>query len=176
MPKNKNVSVAKPKIAGAIYRAPLGTALPKDVTTKLDVKFLELGYAGEDGITNDNSIESEDFKAWGGTVVLTTQKEKKDTFKLKFIESLNKNVMETIYGKSNVEGTLEAGLTVKANAADVESASYVIEMILRNGVAKRIVIPEGKISELGEVTYKDDELIAYEVTITALPDNDGNTH
>ncbi len=176
MPKTKNVSVAKPKIAGAIYRAVLGTALPADATSELDTKFKELGYVGEDGVTNNNSAESDNIKAWGGAVVMTTQKEKKDTFKFNLIESLNADVLSMVYGDSNVEGTLDAGIKVTANAKELDSAEYVIEIILRGGVAKRIVIPEGKISELGDIIYKDDELIAYEITITALPDDNGNTH
>ena len=31
----QNVTAAKPKIGGAIYSAPLGTALPEDATTKI---------------------------------------------------------------------------------------------------------------------------------------------
>ena len=48
-------------------------------------------------------------------------------------------------------------------------------MLLRNGSLKRIVIPDGKISEIGEITYKDDELASYELTITCLP-TEGITH
>lgn len=103
-------------------------------------------------------------------------KRKNDTFKFKLIEALNTDVLATVYGSGNVSGALATGIKVSANAKELESAEYVIEIILRNGIAKRIVIPEGKISEVGEITYKDDELIAYEITVTALPDDDGNTH
>ena len=39
MAKEANVTTAKPKIGGAVYSAPLGTALPTDATTELDNAF-----------------------------------------------------------------------------------------------------------------------------------------
>lgn len=49
-------------------------------------------------------------------------------------------------------------------------------MVLRNGTLKRIVIPRAKITELGDITYTDDDATGYDVTITAYPDATGNTH
>lgn len=171
-----NVTAAKPNISGAVSSAPLKTTLPQDAKTDLNEAFKTLGYISEDGLTNENSPESEEVKAWGGQTVLSSQTDKKDTFKFKLIESLNVEVLKEVYGANNVTGTLATGITVKANANELPEHSLVIDMMLKNGSVKRIVIPRGKVSEIGEIGYKDGDPIGYELTITALPDDQGNTH
>ena len=177
MPKNaENVSVGKPAVAGAVFVAPIGTALPTSVAASLNAAFKDLGYVSEDGVTNSNSVTTEQIKAWGGDVVSVPQTEKADTFQLTFIEATNGDVLGVYFGGENVSGELATGITVNANSKDLPERSYVIDTLLRAGAAKRIVIPRGKISELGDVVYKDSEVIGYQVTIAALPDSSGNTH
>ena len=81
-----------------------------------------------------------------------------------------------MYGTNNVTGTLETGISVKANSNDAEPAAWVTDMILRGGVLKRITIPNASITEIGDIVYADEDAIGYEVTLTAIPDSSGNTH
>ena len=171
----KNVSAAKPKTGGAIFRAPLGTTLPKNVSDALDVAFVALGYCSDDGVTNSNSPESESQKAWGGDNVLDMQKSKEDKFKYKLLEVLNVDVLKAVYGDDNVTGTLDEGITIKSSSKENEQCSWVIDMILK-GSLKRIVIPCAAVTEVGDISYKDNDAIGYETTISASPDADGNTH
>jgi hypothetical protein len=170
------VTSAKPKIGGAIYSAPLGTTLPTDATTELNTAFKALGYISEDGLVNENTASTENLKAWGGDIVDVVQTEKTDKFTYTLIESLNIDVLKEIYGKDNVEGDLETGITIKANTKELEHHSVVIEMILKGGVLKRIVIPNGKVGEVGEIKYTDSEMVGFETTLNAFPDSKANTH
>lgn len=173
----KKVSTGKPKIAGAIFRAPIGTALPTDASTPLDPAYKNLGFASEDGVTNSNSPQTEDTYAWGGTPVMSVVTEKPDTWKVTLIESLNAEVLKTVYGDANVTvNESEGTITVKATAGEIAQAVYVFDMILKGNALKRVVIPVGSLGEVGDIVYKDDAPIGYEITIKAMDDGSGATH
>lgn len=177
MANNKsNVSTGKPKISGAIFRAPLGTTLPTTANGALDAAFKAMGYVSNDGLTNANSISTNNIKAWGGDTVDVSQTDKTDTLACTLIESLNSDVLAAVFGSENVSGTLETGISISVNASAQEEAVWVVDMVLKGNTAKRIVIPCGVISALADIVYKDDTAIGYGVTISCLPDSSGNTH
>lgn len=178
-----NVSTGKPKVSGSIYRAARTSNLtvPTSASASLSSDYKCLGYISEDGVTNDLSMETDKVKAWGGDTVLVFQTDKGDTFKFKLLETLNEDVLKTIFGASNVTVTAATttapkSITINVNSEEQEEAVWVIDMIMRGNNPKRIVIPYGKISEMGEITYKDNEAVGYDVTITGTADSSGNTH
>ena len=172
----ENVSVGKPAVAGAVFRAPVGTTLPTDATTALDAAFKNVGFISTDGVENEDNVETESYRAWGGVVVITYQTEKTDDFSFSMIEALNTEALKAYYGDSNVTGDLTNGITVEANAEDLPESSWVIEQVLRGGTLKRIVIPDAMVAEKGTITYKDDEVIAYPLRLSGNADASGNTH
>ena len=172
----KYVTSAKPKVGGSIYSAPIGTALPTDATTALNTAFKCLGYVSDDGVQNSDDRKTTDIKSWGGDIVNSVQTEKTDTFKYTLIEALNVDVLKEIYGDSNVTGNLDTGITVKSNSTELGEHVIVIEMVLRNNVLKRIVLPSAKVTDVGEIKYKDGDNVGYETTVTCFPDDNSNTH
>lgn len=176
MSNTNNVTAAKPKVGGAIYKAPVGTKLPTNATEALDPTFVSLGYVSEDGLTNSNTLTSEDIKEWGGSIVYSAETEKSDKFKFKLIEALNVDVLKTVYGDENVSGTLEEGIAIKVNAIPQKEFSWVVDTVLKSGTLKRMVIPNAKVTEVGDVVYKLNDLLGYETTLTAFPNETGDTH
>lgn len=176
MSETKYVTTGKPQIGGAVYRAAVGTALPTNATETLAAAWKGMGYVSEDGLTNSNSPDTDTIKAWGGDTVAVIQNSKDDTFSGTFIEALNVDVLKMVYGDDNVSGTVESGITIKANATEAEAYSYVIDMIMKNDLLKRIVIPSATVSKIGDITYSDGDVVGYETTLNATPDSDGNTH
>lgn len=173
-----NVSAGKPKVGGAIFIAAAGTTLPTDATTALGNDFTCLGYVTEDGLTNSNSPESESVKAWGGDTVLTLATGREDTFNFKLMEIKSVDVLKMVYGNENVTGTISGtdGIRIAVNAKSLEHHVIVVDMVLSGTDVKRIVIPDGALTELGDITYSDSDAIGYEMTISALPDAAGNNH
>lgn len=171
-----NVTASKPADGGALYRAPFGTALPNDATTALANTYVGLGLVSEDGIVNANEISVDKKKAFGGQTVLITQTERGETFKFTLIETLNLDVKKALYGDSAVTGTLATGIATSVGTDEQPAAVWVIQLVLRNGVKQRIVIPNGQISDIGDITYSDDGLQGYEITIDAMPDSNGHLH
>lgn len=177
--KAKNVSTSSPKVTGAIYYAPLGTALPTDAKTALNAAFKGVGYISEDGVTRSQSRSSNNIKEWGGGVVATVQTEYSESFKFKMIETLNDLVQKAVYGDSNVtgklDGTTASSMTVKHNALEPVANAWVIDTVMLDGTLSRIVVPNAKITELGDLSYKKDSAIGYDVKLSAMLDANGNT-
>lgn len=175
MPTVSNVSAGKAKVGGAVYHAALGTTLPTSTAAAL-TDFDELGYVSDAGLVNSGAISNTAIKAWGGDTVLNIQTDKADTFQFTLIEVLNVDVLKVVFGDDNVTGTLATGITITANSDEPVDGEWVFDMTMRDGAAKRVVIPCGKITAIGDVTYSDSAAVGYQVTVSAQPDSAGNTH
>lgn len=168
------VSAAKPASQGGVsYAAPTGSTLPVDVTTALDAAFVKHGYISDDGLKNVVNKETDDIVAFGGDVVLTVTKSRKETFELTFIQSLDPEVQKEVYGADNVAMDVVTGLTtIRHNALELPHRAFVFEVLMTGDKIKRIVVGDGKVTEVGDVEYKDGAPIGYPVTVTTFPSAD----
>lgn len=170
---SSKASAAKPAVGGGVWAAPEGSTLPTDASTALDAAFKSAGYISDAGVTRKISRDTTVVHAWGGDVVAVLSKGKTETFKFKFLEFSNTDVLGMVFGEAT--GDLTNGITVKSKADISTPRAFVISTLLADDIHQRIAIPSAVITDVGDITYKDDDVIAFDVTITAIADANGNT-
>lgn len=172
-----NVVAGVPLATGGILIGALTAAAPTTAVSTL-TGFTAAGYIGEDGVTETNERSTDRIRAWGGDTVKVVQTEHNVSYQFTFLETLNADVLKAVYGESNVTTTAATASTgtlhkVLVNAQTLPHKSYVFE--LKDGDAKiRIYVPDGQITEVGDITYSDSEVIGYQVTVEAFADASGN--
>jgi hypothetical protein len=171
------VVVGKPLVTGGISVAPIGTVLPTDATTALDPAFVAVGYVTDKGVTKSEKRNTGTVAAWGGDTIAATKKGMDVTVKLAMAEFLNKIVQGLIYGDANVVATPATSskgnlLKVTGTSAPTPKKVWVIE-VFSDDAKVRVVFPVGKIMDVGDTTFKDDDVAAADVTIQAFPDSAG---
>lgn len=175
---SRNVAVGAPKIGGAIFRAPLATALPTDEKTSLGVGFIPQGYAGADGLQRAISKAYEIIRAWGGDEVHRPRTELSITMSFTLIESYNGEVAKTIWGNDAItvtaaSPTAGAKIALAYKGKELPKSSWVFDM--QDGdKLRRIVLPEAQmVTESLEQTFGDSEVVAYPVELTLRADATG---
>lgn len=154
-------------VTGEVSVAPTATAAPIDTTTALNVAFVGLGYVGEDGITESHDRSTDDIKAWqNSATVRTVVTDSSLKYSFTLIET-TKAVVETALGVT-VTQTAPNGAYVIVPSSTGGQKSFVIDIVDGANV-KRIYIPNGEVTELGDTTYSSGEAIGFEVTITTYP-------
>ncbi|MEU5160459.1 hypothetical protein AB0G74_12720 [Streptomyces sp. NPDC020875] len=166
-----NANAVRVAITGAAYVAPAKTVMPTDSTTNWPAAAVDIGWISDDGITESNSAESSEIKGWqGGQTVRKVISSSEMTFSFTCIET-SKTVLELYHkGSKVVTATGKHALAIKAPGPD--RRAYGFDVI--DGTSHiRVVIPDGEVTETGDITYKGDEAVAYEITVTAYPGPDG---
>lgn len=150
---------------GAVAFAPAGSTLPTAWDDTLDGAFADLGFVSDDGCTETIGASTTDIKNWKGDAVRTVQTEHKLDYKLKLIETTD-DTEDIFYGSDPAAGI--EGVPGKRGC-------WVIDVFDgdpdADGVQIRVVIPDGQVTERGDVVYKNDQAIGYEITITCYPDD-----
>lgn len=172
-----NVAAGKPLASGGIYLAPIGSAAPSSVSDALDAAYKSAGYIGEDGVTEGGERSTTKIKAWGGDVVKVVQDEHSLTYTFRFIEAMNGDVLRAVYGDENVQTAAATETTgtiheVKVTGETLPHFQIVFE--IKDGDNRiRISAEDAQITEVGEITYADSDVIGYEVTLECFARTDG---
>ena len=186
MPYTKDVRVGSPEQAGAtgaILHAPLNTALPKLSDIKksgvtINQAFTGNEYVSEEGLTLSPSRTTTDIKDWSGAVVRKVMESFDGTLKWKMI-STDKTALELAFGASHITSvdtaTTQHGVQVQAALGAYMADEYAWVFLMKDGNARIVIaVPDGQITEVGDVTFASNAAVGWDVTLSCYPDSDGN--
>lgn len=174
-----NVVVAKPKVTGGVWVAPVGTALPTTEVASLNVAFKTPGYITDDGLKRTEDRDIDEIHAWGGDTIFVTLSGVDAKLEVAFAEYLNAETQKLIYGSAQVAvvaATVSSGTktTITGKLGSLSPKNSWVADVFSGTATGRLVFPIVQVTELEEVSYKDDELAARGVTATLFPDASGN--
>lgn len=163
---------------GGGWVAPTGTASPADPAIQPASPWAPLGAISDDGLVQGFEEDSQSFTPWGYTApIRTTITSSLRTFKLTAWETGRTTVQSLQYRVDVGDLTPAAGLTSFAETASPVPDRRAWWFIVLDGdnFQRGFYVPQGEITERSDVTHKQDEIAGFEWTITAYPDDAGNT-
>lgn len=163
-----NVSGGKGVAGGYLFRAPLGTAKPTGLDSKLDEAFEVCGFVSEDGIVFATETDAEELVDMNGETMETSKTKHSETMTVTFAE-VKEGTLAVQYGGKNVADA-DGVITVHVNGDEPDHWIYVFEGVLKNGRRWRRLIHDGKVTEMGDLTVASSELMGREATVTAYKD------
>lgn len=183
MPNVKDVRIGAPDqgTTGAILHAPIGTTLPSlsSITSSgvtIDQAFTGNEYVSEDGLTLAPSVSTTEIKDWSGATVRKVLESFDGTLSWTMI-STNKGAMDVAFGSKYVSSNAATGthgtqVQAALGAHLPDALSWVF--LMKDGNDRTvIVVPNGQVTEVGEVTFASNAAIGWQVTLTCYPDTSG---
>lgn len=161
---------------GPILSAPRGTALPSSIADTLDPAFADSGYVSEDGLTLTPERSTEVVRDWSGSVVRELLTEFAARLAWSHLET-NEQSLKNYMGDDNVTVTAATStegkrITALLRSSEMPRKSWSFKM--KDGDARvLIVVPDGQVSETGEVSFVKSSAVTWPVTLTTYPDADG---
>jgi hypothetical protein len=174
----QEVAAPSPKITGGVLLAPLGTALPTDAVTPLDPGFITLGRVSDAGVDRTEERPNTEINDWGGDLIAVLQDKYGITLKFKLLQFVNADVAKAAHGTDNVTvtpatSTTGTGITSKLNAQLLDFGSWVIDAYYMQ-MSMRLVVPYGRLTLVGPLTWVHKALAAYDFTLKPFPDTFNN--
>ncbi|MFF9559302.1 phage tail protein [Streptomyces albus] len=163
---------------GGAWVAATGTPAPASPLEQPVSPWEPLGAISDDGLVYGFDEDNEEFTPWGltspfRTVVTSSVR----TFQVTLWETARVAVQSVMYRIPAADLAPDTGgLTTFAETASPQPDRRAWWFLVMDGsTAKGFYVPQGEISDRSDVTFKQDEMSGYEITVTAYPDDAGNT-
>ncbi len=158
---------------GALYKAPLGTTAPATHAAALDAAFENLGYFTSDGVPINFADSVDNIVAWqSAQVVRATRTETLTTLSFTPIQTRG-SVLEAFHAGSVLTEPSADEYLMNIVPAVADPSAWIFDAF--DGTKRmRWSIPNGEITERGEIMHANGSPIGYPMTITFYPDDNGN--
>lgn len=165
---------------GGAWITDLGADAPATPTdfSDPDAALLPAGAISEDGLTYGFDEDSEDFTPWGlaapfRTVVTRSVR----TFGVTLWET-NRRIVRSVMFRlplADLAPDVDGIHTFPETASPTPDRRSWLFDVMDGDTWERFWVPEGEVTDRSDVTFKQDEMSGYEITMTAYPDESGNT-
>lgn len=185
MPNTSDVRVGSPdqSTTGAILHAPVGTALPtlasiSKTGVTINGAFTGNEYVSEDGVTLSPARSTTDIKDWSGSVVRKVLESFDGTLKWTMI-STDKAALEVSFGANHV--TYITASTTHGHQTQAALGAYLPDeyawvFLMKDGDARIVIaVPDGQITEVGDITFASNAAVGWPVTLSCYPDSTGHS-
>lgn len=163
---------------GGGWVAPIGSTAPDSPLTQPLTPWEPLGAISDDGLVYGFDEDNEEFTPWGLTSPFRTMITKSTrTFQVTLWETSRVAVQSVMYrlDAASLEPDGEGVTSYAETASPVPDRRAWWFLVMDGENAKGFYVPQGEISDRSDVTFKQDEMSGYEITVTAYPDEAGNT-
>jgi hypothetical protein len=155
---------------GAVYMSTIGATAPTNATAAWSTAWKELGFLSEDGLTENQGLDSEEIKAWqNGAVVRRVITGSRMELAFTPIET-NLQTLDLFYPGSvttQVTGPpAETQTIIKLPVATPKA--FGIDVI--DGTKRlRVIVAKAEVADRGEVSYLNSAPVSYPVTLNVTP-------
>ena len=169
-----DVSNVKGVQGGYGFSASVTATLPgdSDPFAALGTGFDNMGFISSDGIEEEIDADTDTVTDMNGDVIYVVKSSETETLVLTLV-NVTEAALKEMHGHQNVT----SGSTfwkVEHTVKDHDQRAYVFDLLLKDGRKLRKVVPNGQVTEVGSITYVSSEVYGREITITCMPDADGN--
>lgn len=166
--------------SGGGWTVDLGGSTPAAPTdfSDLSTPWIPLGAISDDGLKYGFDEDSEDFTPWGLAAPFRSVVTKSvRTFGLTLWET-NRRIVRSVFYRKALADLAPDGSGIHSfaeTATPVPDRRAWLFDVYDGNTMERFFVPQGEVSDRTDVTFKRDEMSGYECTITAYPDDSGNT-
>lgn len=168
-----DISNVKGVQGGYGFTAPLGTTLPSDSDpfAELNQAFENMGFISSDGIAEEIDADTDTVTDMNGDVVFVIKSSETETLTLTLI-STTEAALKEMHGHGNVSSVTNA-FKITHTTKEHDQRTYAFKLLLKDGRKMRKFVPNGIVSEVGEIVHVSSEVYSREITITCMPDASG---